>query len=84
MEIKDFIDNWRVDVSTESAIHVSGLRFRHVKNGIDGREKIEISNLPQWVQSFMAKGNTIKQCEQMQTQLHKEFVEIYNQVIIKA
>lgn len=80
--IKDFIDNWQINVSNESAIHISGLGFRHIAKGVDGREKIEISNWPQWARSFIDKGNTIEQSEKMQNRLYNEFVDIYKQVII--
>jgi hypothetical protein len=81
-ELKDFIDNWQVNALAESAEHISGLKFRHISKGIDGQEKIEVSNLPQWARDFINKGNTIEQCEQMQAQLHEEFVDIYKQVIV--
>lgn len=78
---KDFIDNWEIDVATESATHISGLEFRHIPEGADGREKIGIYNLPQWGRNFIDKGNTIEQCEKMQNQLYYEFVYIYEHVI---
>jgi hypothetical protein len=81
-ELKDFIDQWKVNALTESAEHISGLRFRHISKGTDGQEKIEVSNLPQWAREFISQGNTIQQCEQMQAQLHEEFVDIYKQVIV--
>jgi hypothetical protein len=81
-ELKDFIGQWKVNALTESAEHISGLKFRHISKGADGQEKIEVSNLPQWARDFIKKGNTIQQCEQMQTQLHEEFADIYKQVIV--
>ena len=80
--LKDLMNNWQINYLTESAEHVSGLKFHHVKEGVDGQEKVEVSNLPQWSRSFIAQGNTIEQCEQMQTQLYNEFLNIYKQVIV--
>ena len=81
-ELKDFISDWQINALTESAEHISGLKFRHLKEGSDGQEKIEVSNLPQWARNFIDKGNTIEQCEKMQSQLYNEFTDIYKQVII--
>lgn len=81
-ELKDFIKNWRVDFVTESAEHVSGLKFRHISQGIDGQEKIEIANLPQWTRRCIEQGDTIEQCERKQAQLYNEFVDIYKNVIV--
>lgn len=81
-ELKNFINDWKVNALTESAVHISGLKFRHVKNGSDGQEKIEISNLPQWARNFIDKGNTVEQCEKIQAKLYNEFIDIYKQVIV--
>lgn len=80
--IKDFIDDWKIDVKNESAMHFSGLGFRHVKKGCDGRENIEISGWVQWAIDYKDKGYTIEQRKKMQNQLYYEFVAIYKQFII--
>lgn len=81
-KLEEFINDWQIDAATESATHISGLEFRHIAKGSDGREKIEISNMTQWVRNFINRGNSIEQCKQMQNQLYNEFVDVYKQVII--
>ena len=81
-KLNEFINDWQVNSLTESATHASGLKFRHISKGVDGGEKIEISNLPQWARSLIDNGNTIEQCENLQNQLYGEFVDIYTQVIV--
>ena len=80
-KLKEFIKDWQVNSSNESATHVSGLKFRHLLEGSDGREKIYISGWPQWAQSFIEKGHTTEECDKMQDQLYYEFVDIYEHVI---
>ena len=38
-KLKEFIKDWQVNSSNESATHVSGLKFRHLLEGSDGRKK---------------------------------------------
>jgi len=74
--IKDFIDDWKIDVKDESATHISGSHFRHIK------EKIVVYDLPQSARYYKDKGYTIEQTKKMQNQLYYEFVAIYKQFII--
>jgi hypothetical protein len=83
-ERNGFIDNWQISVKNESAKHISGLDFRHIPKGIDGREKIEVSNWPQWGRNLIDNGHTIEQCDKLQKQLYDEFVYIYKHIIIPA
>lgn len=76
-KLKDFINDWHVNTTTESATHVSGLKFRHLS--ID--DKIHISGWVPWARSFIEQGHTIEECDKMQYQLYYEFVDIYEHVI---
>ena len=77
----DFIKHWQVNIAEESAIHATGLRFRHIKEGEDGVDKLEVSGLPQWIRFCKSQGVTVEQCQKLQKQLREEFIEIYRQII---
>ncbi len=80
-ELKDFIDDWKIDAKNKSATHKSGLDFKYVQNGYGGKQQVEISNLPKWFSSEIKKGNKMEDCEKLLDEMNAQFTEIYQKVI---
>ena len=79
--LKDFINNWNINIKEKSATHKSGLKFAYISNSIDGNSKIEMSQFSKWVKFCKLQGIGGQDIYMLQQKLHSEFVQIYNNVI---
>ena len=80
-ELKDFIDDWNIDIKNKSAIHKSGIEFKYIQNGYEGKQQVEISNLPKWFSTEIEKGKEIEDCKNLLNEMNAQFIEIYQKVI---
>ncbi len=80
-ELKDFIDDWQVNVKEKSATHKSGLQFKYIAEGPDGNAKIEMSEFNKWIDFCKLHGMQHEEIFAMQKILHNEFVQIHQQIL---
>ncbi len=78
-ELKDFIDNWQVNVNEKSAIHKSGLKIKYDKTNEDGSLRLAYSGMSTFLKNTFAETQNVEAVKQRQTELTQEFVEIFKQ-----
>lgn len=80
-KLKDFIDDWQIDTKNKSATHKSGIEFKYIQNGYEGKQQVEILNLPKWFSIEIEKGKGIEDCKNLLNEMNAQFTEIYQKVI---
>jgi len=80
-ELKDFINDWKINPE-QLVAEKDGLKFHYSSKGLDGTPKVGISGLASWYSGQLEKGVTSEQTDEILADLSKEFMEIYNKVIL--
>lgn len=81
-EKEDYLKNWSLDVSRKSATHNSGVEFKYVALGENGKPRVRISNVQNYFKSQAKLGKTLDDCYEELDELNRQFVDIYQDIIL--
>lgn len=76
-ELKDFIDDWNIDIKNKSATHKSGLKIAYDATNEDGSLRLAYTGMMKWQKLAYSVTHDIKKIDEMREALSKQFVEIY-------
>ena len=76
-ELKDFIDNWQLNVREKSAVHNSGLKIGYDSTNEDGTLRLAYSGMSTFLKNTYAETKSIEAVEKRRAELTQEFVEIF-------
>lgn len=76
-ELKDFIDNWQINVREKSAQHKSGLKIAYDSVNEDGTLRLAYSGMSTFLKNTYAETKSVEEVDKRQAELTQEFVEIY-------
>ena len=76
-ELKDFIDNWQINVREKSAQHKSGLKIGFDSMNEDGTMRLAYSGMSTFLKNTFAETKSIEAVEKRRAELAQEFVEIF-------
>lgn len=76
-ELKDFIDNWQINIREKSAQHKSGLKIGYDSTNEDGTLRLAYSGMSTFLKNTFAETKSIEAVEQRRAELTNEFVEIF-------
>lgn len=76
-ELKDFIDNWQINIREKSAQHKSGLKIGYDSTNEDGSLRLAYSGMTTFLKNTFAETNSVEAVEKRRTELTQEFVEIF-------
>ena len=78
-ELKDFIDNWQINVREKSAQHKSGLKIGYDSTNEDGTLRMAYSGMTTFLKNTFAETNSVEAVEKKRAELTQEFVEIFKE-----
>lgn len=76
-ELKDFINDWQIDIKHKSATHKSGLKIAYEAKNEDGSLRLAYTGMMKWLKLAYSVTHDTKKIEEMRESLSKQFVEIY-------
>lgn len=76
-ELKDFIDNWQINIREKSAQHKSGLKIGYDSTNEDGSLRLAYSGMTTFLKNTFAETNSVEAVEKRRAELTQEFVEIF-------
>ena len=76
-ELKDFIDNWQINIREKSAQHKSGLKIGYDSTNDDGSLRLAYSGMTTFLKNTFAETNSVEAVEKRRAELTQEFVEIF-------
>lgn len=76
-ELKDFIDNWQIDVKNKSAEHKSGLKVAYDSTNEDGSIRVATSGMSTFLKNTYAELQDDGAVDKRYKELTEEFVQIY-------
>ena len=76
-ELKDFIDDWQVNVREKSAQHKSGLKIGYDSINEDGTIRLVYSGMSTFLKNTFAETKSVEAVEKRRAELTQEFVEIF-------
>ncbi len=79
---EDYLENWSLNISRKSAEHKSGVEFKYVASGEDGKPRVRISNVQSFFKSQAGLGKTLDDCYEELDELNRQFVDIYQNIIL--
>lgn len=77
-ELKDFIDDWQVNVKEKSATHKSGLQIGYDATNEDGSLSLAYSGMTTFLKNTYAELQSAEAVEKRRAELTEEFVAIFN------
>lgn len=75
--LKNFIDNWQINIREKSAVHKSGLKIGYDSTNEDGSLRLVYSGMSTFMKSTFAETKSIEAVEKKRADLTQEFVEIF-------
>ncbi|MDO4162712.1 MAG: hypothetical protein Q4D80_06915 [Pseudomonadota bacterium] len=78
-ELKDFIDDWKIDLKNKSATHKSGLTIAYEARNDDGSLRLAYTGMMSWLKLAYSVTHDTKKIDEMRENLSNQFVEIYKQ-----
>ena len=78
-ELKDFIDNWQINMTEKSAVHKSGLKIGYDSTNEDGSLRLAYSGMSSFMKNTYAELKDVAAVEKRRDDLAQEFVEIFKQ-----
>lgn len=82
--LNSFIKDWNINRLDGIAKHKSGIGFKYIANGENGKPRVEILNLPQWFQSEMKQGKSLEECNENLRNLNNQFVLIQEDILVRS
>lgn len=76
-ELKDFINDWQIDIKNKSATHKSGLKIAYEAKNEDGSLRLAYTGMMKWLKLAYSVTHDTKKIDEMREALSKQFVEIY-------
>ena len=76
-ELKDFIDNWQINVREKSAQHKSGLKIGYDSTNEDGSLRLSYSRMSTFIKNVLAESPSVEMVEKRRAELTREFLEIF-------
>ena len=76
-ELKDFINNWQVNVREKSAVHKSGLKIGYDSTNEDGTLRLAYSGMSTFIKNTFSETQSIEAVELRRKELTNEFMEIF-------
>lgn len=76
-ELKDFIDNWQINIREKSATHKSGLKIGYDSTNEDGTLRLAYSGMSTFYKNTFAETKSVEAIEKRQVELTQEFIEIF-------
>ena len=64
-ELKDFIDDWNIDIKNKSAIHKSGLKIAYDATNEDGSLRLAYTGMMKWQKLAYSITHDIKKIDEM-------------------
>lgn len=78
-ELKEFIENWEINVQNKSARHKSGIGFNFEYENEDGSLRVEIEDLMPWERKMYEKYHDFDLVDKELGSLRNEFTQIYKE-----
>ena len=79
--MKDFIDNWEVNVINQSATHSSGLEIFVFEVASDGSVVLGYNHYQEWIRKYQKNGINPEIINAELQKLQKQFLEIYKNLM---
>lgn len=76
-ELKDFINDWKIDLKNKSASHKSGLKIGYDSTNEDGTLRLAYSGMSTFMKNTYAETKSTEAIEKRRMELTQEFVEIF-------
>jgi tRNA A37 threonylcarbamoyltransferase TsaD len=76
-ELKDFIDDWQIDIKSKSAQHKSGLKIGYDSTNEDGTIRLAYSGMSTFLRNTFTELKSVEAVEKRRTELTQEFTQIF-------
>ena len=81
-ELKDFINDWQIDIKNKSATHKSGLKIAYAYMNEDGTYHFEYKGMSTFTKNILSETNSVESIEPKRAELVQEFIEIFKQKML--
>ncbi len=83
-EEKSYLKDWTLNIAKKSAMHCSGIEYKYIPQGEEGKPRLKIANMPEWFKAQMAQGKTSDECYAELDGLSNQFIAIAEDIILPA
>ncbi|MDR1454617.1 MAG: hypothetical protein LBJ01_03100 [Tannerella sp.] len=81
VNIKNRLKGWNINGAEGIAEDNSGIGFRHIPDGKNGKSRVEILNMPEWFSSKMEQDKSLEECNKKLKELTAQFALIREKIM---